>query len=359
MIDVEKLLAPISADGPAGPDLRGAADDRTFQTIEGQRREIDGSIDDAGGKAANWPAVRRSCEQALSTLSKDLRLAGWLTEALGRTEGYAGLIEGLKLIRALLDRYWDHVHPQPDLDGEQVLLDRRAAALNWLSSPKGMLPSVRAIGVVGNTERRDEWLSWESYLESQRVDAASTTNRERFDEMVAAGAVTSERWLGALTATPPTRLRGECETLRACEAELRDLEGFCDERFGDAAPSLLELRTLVADVREYFEGKLPGAAPGASDATAEGPRPAAARAGAPAVSGHIATRSDALVRLSEVAQFFRQTEPHSPVSRLVERAVRWGNMSFEDLLRDVVRSEDALNQIWETLGVKPPEARSS
>jgi type VI secretion system protein ImpA len=335
------------------------AEDRTFQTIEDLRREVDASIDDAGGKVANWPAVRRSCEQALATLSKDLRLAGWLAEALGRTEGYSGLAEGLRFIRALLERHWDDVHPQPERDGEEVFWDRRAAALNWLSSAKGMLPSVRAIEVVGNAARRDEWLSWESYLESQRVDSASTTNRERYDELIAAGAVTGERWLGALGATPPERLRADCETLRACEQDLRELESFCDERFGDAAPSLLELRTLLGDMREYFEGKLPGATVPKDEASA---RPAAARpaaTGVGAVSGPIATRADALARLSEVAQFFRQTEPHSPVSRLVERAVRWGNMSFEDLLRDVVKSEDALNQIWETLGVKAPESGSS
>jgi hypothetical protein len=38
------------------------------------------------------------------------------------------------------------------------------------------------------------------------------------------------------------------------------------------------------------------------------------------------SRADALRRLAAVAAYFRRTEPHSPVSYLVQRAVRWGEM---------------------------------
>ena len=51
--------------------------------------------------------------------------------------------------------------------------------------------------------------------------------------------------------------------------------------------------------------------------------------GAPA--GPIASRDEAYRRLREVAEFLRKTEPHSPVPPLLDRAVRWGNMSFEKL----------------------------
>jgi predicted component of type VI protein secretion system len=44
------------------------------------------------------------------------------------------------------------------------------------------------------------------------------------------------------------------------------------------------------------------------------------------------------------------------LSYLIERAVRWGGMSFEELLRDVVKSNDALAQVWETLGIRPPSS---
>jgi type VI secretion system protein ImpA len=360
MVDFEKLLAPISDTEPAGPDLRATAEDNTFRTIDELRREVDPALDDAGGKVANWPAVRRACEQALANSSKDLRLAGWLCESLGRTEGFAGLLDGLRLVRQLLDRHWESVHPQGDADGDAVTYARRAAALNWLAAARGLLPSVRAIGLLGEGDRREEWLPWAAFLEAQRVDEAATSSAARFEELKAAGAVTSERWQAAAAVTPPARLRAEHGYATECLQEIRALESFCEERFPrDDAPSLLELRSLISDVAEWLATRLPSegdAKPVSADAPA---RAGLATAGAAALSGPIGTRAEALARLSEVAAFFRQTEPHSPVSRLIERAVRWGNMSFEELLLDVVKNNDALTQIWETLGVKPPASPES
>ncbi len=63
-------------------------------------------------------------------------------------------------------------------------------------------------------------------------------------------------------------------------------------------------------------------------------------------------RSDALNRLAAVAEFFRQTEPHSPVSYLVQRAVQWGQMPLEDWLREVISDEAVLTRVRETLGLK-------
>ena len=44
-------------------------------------------------------------------------------------------------------------------------------------------------------------------------------------------------------------------------------------------------------------------------------------------------RADALRRLEALAVYFRRTEPHSPVSYLVQRAVRWGEMPLEAWLQ--------------------------
>lgn len=353
MIDLEKLLAPLAEDAPTGPDLRLVPEDLTFAKVKELRHEVDPAFDDRGGKAANWPAVRRECEHALGAVSKDLELAGWLTEALGRTEGFAGLRDGLRLVRELLERYWDEVHPRPEVEGEQVLLTARARCLNWLSAKRGLLPSIGAIGFLGEGERREEWLAWDAFLEAQRTEEASLTNPARHEELLAGGATTMERWNGALASTPLARLGEEYEALRGCEAELRALDELCDARFADDPPSFVDLRGILSDVREWIEPRVPTA--GGEATTSEGVT-AGGGAAASAAAGPIASREQALLRLREVADFFRRTEPHSPVSHLVDRAVRWGGMSFEELLLDVVKNNDALSQIWETLGIKPPSS---
>ena len=76
-----------------------------------------------------------------------------------------------------------------------------------------------------------------------------------------------------------------------------------------------------------------------------------AASGSGMAAGPVGTRQDALKRLREVEDYFRRTEPHSPISYLIGRAVSWGNMSFEELLRDLARDKSVLGPIWETLGL--------
>jgi type VI secretion system protein ImpA len=69
-----------------------------------------------------------------------------------------------------------------------------------------------------------------------------------------------------------------------------------------------------------------------------------------ASKGAINSRQDALKRLTEVSEFFRKTEPHSPVSYLVSRAVKWGNMPLEAWLQDVIKDDNVIHQLRQTLG---------
>ena len=291
-IDLEKLLAPLAENSPTGVNLRDASNNAVFTAIEDLRREVDPAVDDAGGKAANWPAVVRACEQTLNTQSKDLQLAAWLTEAMARIDGFAGVQAGLQLIRGLLDRYWDTLHPGAS-DGA-IDPGSRVRWLAWLSSPKGFLPSIRAIHLFGDGAKREEWIPWEGFLEAQRLEANAASNQARYDEMIAAGAMTRERWNAAVAVTRPAHLRAELEALKASENEILAIEGFCAARLeSDDAPSFVELRGLLSEIREFIEGRLPSEArrrragrgrdrargrPGAGDLGADRVAPAGARA---------------------------------------------------------------------------------
>ena len=68
-------------------------------------------------------------------------------------------------------------------------------------------------------------------------------------------------------------------------------------------------------------------------------------------AGPIHTRQEALIRLAEVAGFFRRTEPHSPVAYLVQRAIKWGQMPLEVWLQEVIKNDGVLDQLRETLGL--------
>ena len=69
----------------------------------------------------------------------------------------------------------------------------------------------------------------------------------------------------------------------------------------------------------------------------------------------VQTREDAFRALLQVAEFFKRTEPHSPVSYALEQAVRWGKMPLPDLLAELIPEEAAREQLFKLVGIKPPE----
>ena len=69
-------------------------------------------------------------------------------------------------------------------------------------------------------------------------------------------------------------------------------------------------------------------------------------------------RADALRRLQAVAAYFRKAEPHSPIAFLIDRAIRWGNLSLDQWLMEVVKDTAVLGTVRETLGLNPDTGES-
>jgi type VI secretion system protein ImpA len=60
-----------------------------------------------------------------------------------------------------------------------------------------------------------------------------------------------------------------------------------------------------------------------------------------------------------VAQFFKKTEPHSPVSYALEQAVRWGRMGLPELLSELIPDDASRVQLFKMVGIRPPEQKPS
>ena len=160
--------------------------------------------------------------------------------------------------------------------------------------------------------------------------------------------------------TPKSFYEDASKTLAQGWDEFQGLDRIMDEKFGRQTPGLGELKKALEEVRRVVDGILKEKRALEPDART-GPRtPPPVRKAAGRVyrvagpSGPIRSRGEALARLGEVAEFFRQTEPHSPVSYLVQRAITWGQMPLETWLADVIKDNNVLEGIKETLGIRPP-----
>ena len=129
----EDILSPIPGENPCGIDLRYDTKLLIFDKIKEACRQDD---DLAQGdwqyerKTANFPLVVKLAQDTLATVSKDLQLAAYLSEALLQTERFGGLRQGLDLTYRLLTEFWDTVYPVIE-DGDREL---RARPLFWIGS---------------------------------------------------------------------------------------------------------------------------------------------------------------------------------------------------------------------------------
>jgi type VI secretion system protein ImpA len=359
MADLESLLAPIRVGAPTGENLRLSASDLTFQRIAEHRSELDPQLDPTGtGRNADWSAVIGACEEALRNRTKDLQIAAWLTEAWARHDGFAGLRDGLELVRELAKTFWNELHP--GIDDGAVDPAVRARPLTWLGSSKDLIRSVKACPIVKPDP--ETALSWEHYELSQIVDQHSlSTDQTRYNEMLANGWIGGDQWRSRLRQAPASALPETHALLGACEVALEELRKVASERFDVAdAPNLIPLGNLLREIREHLEQFISPAAEVRAAARPVADSPAGAQAAAATPAGPIRSREQALRMLGEVAEYYRLNEPHSPIAALVARAARWGVMPFEQVLREVVRDEEVLSRAFEMLGIRPePESSGS
>ena len=55
--------------------------------------------------------------------------------------------------------------------------------------------------------------------------------------------------------------------------------------------------------------------------------------------------------LQEISSYFQKNEPHSPVSYMLQKTIRWSQMPLHEWLAHVIKNENPLEQVQELLGV--------
>ncbi|NMG76333.1 type VI secretion system protein TssA [Aromatoleum diolicum] len=345
-MDLDGLLRPLSG-ACCGEDLSFS---EVFDEIQEARRFDDPSLSQGEWvtqlKEADWPRVARLCMQVLATRSKDIRLVVWLTEALAKTRGLAGLADGYRLLTRYCEAFWQDIHPLPD-DGDQEL---RIGNLDWLLSQ-----SSRIIYEIPLTDSPRGNFSMADLAFARNLGSALERNPADASLMLRDARVTLAEFDAARRDTPAQFFTRGVTDGKSAQQALAELERIIDVRLGMEGPGFGGARDALESVLEvlmHFAGEA-GAAMSPLSFVQSAPTIAGPTAGAAPVqsSGGIQTRADALVQLKQVAEFFRRTEPHSPIAYLADKAARWGDMPLHEWLRTVVKDEGALAHVEELLGV--------
>lgn len=334
----EGLLNPIPGQNPSGQHLRY---DPVYDKIrEARRADEEIQVSEEASKRDVWKheikkadfiQVTKLATEALSKRTKDLQIAAWLTEALVAQERIPGLTQGLELLRGLIANFWDTLYPEVEDDD----LGIRAAPVEWVGS--FLHEQVRKVPVTKNK------LDWFKFQESRRV--GYETDAEGNEAKTAARQVaisekkcTGEEFDQAVKNTGESYYRQLATDLSAAANSVQALEQLCEEKFGRDAPNFGNLKKALEDlqdlVREYWkpeeekqsevavqEDQLEEArADQPRDATAAAPRKRATTTEEPA------DPDDAVRRLVALARFLRHANAASPVSYMILRGLRWGEL---------------------------------
>lgn len=356
VLDLDALLAPVAGENPSGENLQYLG----FHDEIREARRADDDVPQGDWvrelKVADWDKVVQVATDSLSGKTKDLQIVAWLCEAEVSLNGFAGLRDSLKLARGHVETFWETLYPEIDEGND---LEARANAIAFMDRQAAL--GIKKVDLTKRPGTNYSFFQWE---EAKQFDFPADTSKlssealqqleQKRERAQLEGKVTGEEIRKAKSETRRAFYEQLFADVEECWGALGELDRAMDQRFERQTPGLGELRKTLDAIRTTLDSTVKEKRiqePDPSDAAAGGEAGGAAE-GAGAAGGAIRARDQALAQLGQVADYFRRTEPHSPVSYLVQRAITWGQMPLDAWLHDVIKDANTLASLRETLGLK-------
>ncbi|KWA70836.1 type VI secretion protein ImpA [Burkholderia ubonensis] len=339
-------LEPVSDTAPCGPDLEYDHDFVVLFASAAPKQDVQYGDFVGSPDPLNWSELERDCRR-LMMRTKDIRVAVLYTRCRTRLGGVGGLAEGTGLLAAWLQAFTDHIHPQPDIDGErETALEMQMNALQALADPEGLLADVREIVLTRSTIAR---------LQLRDVERAFAQPRPA--DALAPESVMQQ--LQDLRKEHPVLMASFDDTI----ANLAAIDAWCVGQLEAYQPDLSPLTRLLRKLGASAQATtVETVEQGAEcshaidDAAAQGPAAAATstpRNAAPATvlehmpahcSSAPADRQAALALIRTAKTWFETHEPSSPIPVLLERAEQLAGKRYAEIVKAI--PADLLAQ-WE------------
>ncbi len=335
--EIELLQSPVEGPHPCGEDLEYDPDFMALQQATTGKREQQFGTTIIPAEPPDWARVERIAKQ-LCSRTRDLRVLVPLTLAWTENRGLPGYVEGLQLVDAVLQKFWDDVHPRVTEDGFEDPLPRMNA-LAALAEAEGLGRSVRDARLLDDGGASMTLRQVEALLDSSKTDQIDYPGgigrlrdaARRAQEKAAAPVValrealellqrireTSERALGQSWAPDFSRLEKSLRTV----VQLLPEQSQTDQE--EAVPP-------HSPVGSDDNAQLPSAVNGTAESVGMGLRAARVK------DIEISSRDDVQVLLEKACQYLERTEPSHPSPMLIRRAQRLLDLNFFQIIEELV-----------------------
>ena len=335
-IDINDFLQPIPSNesekniGECGKYLKY---DYVYDQIKELRREDDPRLSQGvwliEPKKAAWNDVEKVCEFTLKNKTKDLQIAVWWLEAETAMYGFSGLNQGIMLLHALCEKYWDNIWPAIDSNGD---ITARMAPFYFfaekISDKILMIPLTYPQDGISEVFSLSDWVTARHNL---RVKNSSGITLKDFQKSIA---------------TTPIDFLAEIDNgVNNVMENLKKLEGFLNEHCEKDAPSFRVICEHVNDIKQVNTKNLVERKKQVDEEVSKRKAQLAAELAAEnnadeeetiqeEVNDNNATPTieQAYNALDEIAAFLEKEQPQSPSSALIKIASAIGKKTFRELL---------------------------
>ncbi len=363
-LELEGLLKVISDEAPCGIDCSFSNE---FYAIKKARIQDDPLLEQgdwvAEPKQADWAFVSSQSIELLTEKTKDIRLYGWLLEAWSNLYGFEGIAKGLELTQQSLTEFWMLLHPEIAEDD----LDQRLGLLQGLIN---QLPVLIKKTAITNTAISYSLMDYEALLHQQNLrrkhaedydDVPTNTSLEQFEQEL----------FNTSKSFQYKNYQAFLEILKQWNILREVLDGL----MGVDAPSFAaiesQLESLHSNLKKIYKTEAFGLQPAVTTADSAEEKSAADQQTStqltehiavaasainqpfqPHIQSHVANREQAMQVLQEISDYFQLNEPHSPVSYMLQKTIKWSQMPLHEWLAQVIKHEDPLEAVHEILGVQ-------
>ena len=363
-LELEGLLKVISDEAPCGIDCSFSNE---FYAIKKARIQDDPLLEQgdwvAEPKQADWAFVSSQSIELLTEKTKDIRLYGWLLEAWSNLYGFEGIAKGLELTQQSLTEFWMQLHPEIAEDD----LDQRLGLLQGLIN---QLPVLIKKTAITNTAISYSLMDYEALLHQQNLrrkhaedydDVPTNTSLEQFEQEL----------FNTSKSFQYKNYQAFLEILKQWNILREVLDGL----MGVDAPSFAaiesQLESLHSNLKKIYKTEAFGLQPAMATADSVDEKSAADQQTStqltehiavaasainqpfqPHIQSHVANREQAMQVLQEISDYFQLNEPHSPVSYMLQKTIKWSQMPLHEWLAQVIKHEDPLEAVHEILGVQ-------
>lgn len=356
--------AAIAGESPTGIDPRGDITPQSLyyrlkdQRMQARNIERNAIVEEEPllSHSSLWRVFLEELPLALATQTKDLEFVAWLIEALTRLQGFRGMAIGYELASYYIEHYWPHLHPMPDEEGIETRISP-IIGLNGIDNEGTLVFPLACIPITEQgSEQAYAYWEYQQALEIERFD--EDKKRAKHNQGVAA----LDDIVQTAKASSSTFYQELEQDLQSAIDNFRHFSEVLDKVCGEVTPSSYiahKLDTIYAAVKHLAGDKLIKSVGVSTPEVLDGQEEVGLNAESNTRAGlhrelwnaNVESRQEAIEQLRKVADFFRETEPHSPVSYTIEQVIRWCGMALPDLLAELISDGEAKKGYFRLVGI--------